>query len=234
MAMNVRRNGICVHRVTILSLSGTINDIDDDQSVVQDSRRSDFSFGMHVGSMVILFVWVVWDSIIDDSNHHNLWHSSVIAVYRGIGKTQSSYSYDSWPDVDHQQAMFDFPLIGVLILLLWCWCLQLYVFEAYNIAFLRIFEWKNTKWTQYLFVMRQAVSITIVYLVNLLLYYKILRGDLKIFVPAHVIPLMLFLFMVVKFIFPLKQRRLLHHTLARYASHDSSCITSRGTMDKPI
>ncbi|EQC41991.1 hypothetical protein SDRG_00838 [Saprolegnia diclina VS20] len=149
---------------------------------------SGFYFGMRTGMMLILLLWVLWDSVIDDSYHHNLWHSSVIAVYRGI---------------------------GVLVLLAWFWCLQLYLFDQYGLAFLRVFHLKATKSTQYLHLLHQIVPVTCIYLVNLLLYFKVLRGDLGDYIPAHYYPLMLYAFLVLKLIFPLKQRRSLMRTIGR-------------------
>ncbi|KAF0686520.1 Aste57867_21707 [Aphanomyces stellatus] len=150
---------------------------------------SGFYFGMHFGMMVVLFIWAVWDSVIDDSKNHNLWESSVMAIYRAT---------------------------GVLILLLWCWCLQVYTFNWFSIPFLPMFDWKITKSTQFVSLVRQAVSITIVYLVNLLLYFKALRGDIPIHIlPPYVIPFLLFLALLLKLVFPLKQRRSLLLTVLR-------------------
>ncbi|RHY33567.1 hypothetical protein DYB32_001534 [Aphanomyces invadans] len=143
---------------------------------------------MHVGMMVVLFIWVVWDSVIDDSKNHNLWESSVMAVYRAI---------------------------GVLILLLWCWCVQVYVFNWYSIPFLAIFEWKATKSVQFVSLVRHAVSITIAYLVNLLVYYKAVRGDIPRLVPPYIIPFLLYVVLLVKLVYPLKQRRSLLMTMWR-------------------
>ncbi|ETW08371.1 hypothetical protein H310_00966 [Aphanomyces invadans] len=157
-------------------------------------------FGMHVGMMVVLFIWVVWDSVIDDSKNHNLWESSVMAVYRAI---------------------------GVLILLLWCWCVQVYVFNWYSIPFLAIFEWKATKSVQFVSLVRHAVSITIAYLVNLLVYYKAVRGDIPRLVPPYIIPFLLYVVLLVKLVYPLKQRRSLLMTMWRVVAAPWSIVRFR-------
>ncbi|OQS07139.1 hypothetical protein THRCLA_00851 [Thraustotheca clavata] len=162
---------------------------------------SGFYFGMRTGMMLILLLWVLWDSVIDDSYHHNLWHSSVIAVYRGI---------------------------GVLILLAWFWCLQLYIFEQYNLNFLRVFHLKQTKSTQYLHLLHQIVPVTCIYLVNLLLYFKVLRGDIgEYYISANYIPLILYAFLILKLIFPLKQRRSLMRTIGRVMSAPCAIVRFR-------
>ncbi|ETV89686.1 hypothetical protein H257_00874 [Aphanomyces astaci] len=161
---------------------------------------SGFYFGMHFGMMVVLFVWVIWDSVIDDSKHHNLWESSVMAVYRAI---------------------------GVLVLLLWCWCVQVYVFTRFGIPFVAIFDWKPTKSVQFVSLVRHAVSVTIAYLVNLLLYYKALRGDLPTLVPPCVFPLLLYLFLLIKLVYPFKQRRSLLTTMWRVVASPWSIVRFR-------
>ncbi|CAK4067761.1 unnamed protein product [Aphanomyces euteiches] len=161
---------------------------------------SGFYFGQHFGMMVVLFIWVIWDSVIDDSKNHNLWESSVFALYRGI---------------------------GVLILLLWCWCFQVYVYNWFNIPFLSIFDWKVTKSTQFVVLVRHAVSVTIIYLINLLLYYKALRGDIPHLVPPYIFPLLLFLFLLYILIFPLKQRRSLGKTVCRVISAPCAIVRFR-------
>ncbi|RQM21426.1 hypothetical protein B5M09_010383, partial [Aphanomyces astaci] len=121
---------------------------------------SGFYFGMHFGMMVVLFVWVIWDSVIDDSKHHNLWESSVMAVYRAIG-THPCYGAGC-------TSLYMYKHVGVLVLLLWCWCVQVYVFTRFGIPFVAIFDWKPTKSVQFVSLVRHAVSVTIAYLVNLL------------------------------------------------------------------
>ncbi|RHY56267.1 hypothetical protein DYB30_000815 [Aphanomyces astaci] len=181
----------------------------------EDVAVSGFYFGMHFGMMVVLFVWVIWDSVIDDSKHHNLWESSVMAVYRAIG-TNPCYGAGC-------TSLYMYKHVGVLVLLLWCWCVQVYVFTRFGIPFVAIFDWKPTKSVQFVSLVRHAVSVTIAYL----LYYKALRGDLPPLVPPCVFPLLLYLFLLIKLVYPFKQRRSLLTTMWRVVASPWSIVRFR-------
>eukprot|EP00753_Platysulcus_tardus_P019088 PLAT7049.2.p1 GENE.PLAT7049.2~~PLAT7049.2.p1 ORF type:complete len:780 (-),score=368.98 PLAT7049.2:71-2410(-) len=146
-----------------------------------------FALGMRVGIVLVLLFWMIWDAVVDDSKSQNLWLTSVWPVYRGIAG---------------------------FIVLLWCWGLQVYVWSSVRINFEYLFEFEHDTVQSPKDILREASSLTIIYIFNFLLYYKVIRGDFPDFVPAQYYPLALLLYMATRLVFPWEHRRLMFVLLA--------------------
>uniref|UniRef100_K3WSV9 SPX domain-containing protein n=1 Tax=Globisporangium ultimum (strain ATCC 200006 / CBS 805.95 / DAOM BR144) TaxID=431595 RepID=K3WSV9_GLOUD len=112
--------------------------------------------GIKIGSCIILLVWVVWDSLVvptfkSERERHiiDLALTRAYPVYRGI---------------------------GCLLLLHWLVGLSLYVWRLARINYRYIFELDPRNTQQYAEVFSDATNMTIVFLVNVLLYYKVVNG----------------------------------------------------------
>ena len=74
-----------------------------------------FQLGVRTGIAVVLLLWCVWDTVVDNSRRHNLWNDPVMSVYK---------------------------FCGSMLLLLWCWGINVYVFNRARINYLYMFEFK--------------------------------------------------------------------------------------------
>ena len=136
-----------------------------------------FQLGIRIGFLLLLFCWTIWDIIVDSYmrpvNEQTTWVQSVLPVYRGI---------------------------GCCVIFGWLWSVQLYIWSKYKIKYLYLFGVSNIK-PHYFSVyecVQEMTYITIVYLANFLIYFKILRGDLPPFLPSGYFPIMLYLYMCYK------------------------------------
>ncbi|KAI9917628.1 hypothetical protein PsorP6_013011 [Peronosclerospora sorghi] len=112
--------------------------------------------GIKGGSCLILLIWVCWDSLVvpmfqhERTNHFiDLVRTRAYPVYRGV---------------------------GCLLLLHWLVGVSLYVWRAARINYRYIFELNPRRAQSYPQVFSDATNMTIVYLANLLLYYKVVNG----------------------------------------------------------
>lgn len=113
--------------------------------------------GMKIGSCIILIVWAVWDSLIvptfkSAKERHIIPLAATRAypVYRGI---------------------------GCLLLLHWLIGVSLYVWRMARINYRYIFELDPRNTRQVAQVFSDATNMTMAFLVNLLLYYKVVNGS---------------------------------------------------------
>jgi hypothetical protein len=67
---------------------------------------------------------------------------------------------------------------GSLLLLAWCWGINVYVFNRARINYIYIFEFKPQDCLTYVQIFEQALVWTIAFLVNFLFFYKMIRDDL--------------------------------------------------------
>ncbi|GMF21378.1 unnamed protein product [Phytophthora fragariaefolia] len=112
--------------------------------------------GIKAGSCLILLIWVCWDSLVVPTFHNgrenhliDLVRTRAYPVYRGI---------------------------GCLLLLHWLVGVSLYVWRAARINYRYIFELNPRRAQSYPQVFSDATNMTIVFLANVLLYYKVVNG----------------------------------------------------------
>lgn len=148
-----------------------------------------FRVGLRFGGAVVLLAWVLWNSLADDSNDVNLFRHPIINVYAAVG--------------------------GVL-LLAWTWALNLAVWERAGVDYQSILRFK-TPMISVEAVFAEVSTASTVYLANLLLYYKQLRGVAGPFqaVPSLLLPVLLVGYFVYKALFPWAQRREIWEILAQ-------------------
>ncbi|RLN88653.1 hypothetical protein BBJ28_00017676, partial [Nothophytophthora sp. Chile5] len=126
------------------------------------TKREDFVnwghiyLGIKAGSCLILLIWVCWDSLLVPTFHNgredhliDLVRTRAYPVYRGI---------------------------GCLLLLHWLLGVSLYVWRAARINYRYIFELDPRRTQAYPQVFGDATNMTIVFLANVLLYYKVVNG----------------------------------------------------------
>lgn len=106
--------------------------------------------------------------------------------------------------------------VGGVLLLAWTWALNLAVWERAGVDYQSILRFK-TPMTSVEAVFAEVSTASTVYLANLLLYYKQLRGVAGPFqaVPSLLLPVLLVGFFVYKALFPWAQRREIWEILAQ-------------------
>ncbi|CAI5731658.1 unnamed protein product [Hyaloperonospora brassicae] len=112
--------------------------------------------GIKSGSCLVLLIWVCWDSLVVPTFHNeredhliDLVRTRAYPVYRGI---------------------------GCLLLLHWLVGVSLYAWRAARINYRYIFELNPRRAQSYPQVFSDATNMTIAYLANVLLYYKVVNG----------------------------------------------------------
>lgn len=139
-----------------------------------------FRVGMRFGTCLLLLIWLLWDSFFDATGGVDLFKHPVVHIYAAIGGG---------------------------LLLLWTWALNLCVWERAGVDFAAIFGFTSALSTVEE-VFSTASLATTLYLFNLLMYYKLLRGvggPLQA-VPAHLFPVLLITYCLYKLFFPWSQR----------------------------
>jgi hypothetical protein len=164
-----------------------------------------FQLGIRFGFVILLLFWSCWDILVDGRLHPSSatnaiqWVDSVLPVYRGI---------------------------GCIVLCGWMWGIQCWIWSKYKINYLYLFNvtasptshlhahshtlshthmthgttavQRHMKYTYmtYSEVFEEMTLVTIIYLSNFLIYYKILRGDFPPILPSGYFPIMLFLYVL--------------------------------------
>ncbi|POM65962.1 EXS domain containing hypothetical protein [Phytophthora palmivora] len=131
--------------------------------------------GIKGGSCLILLIWVCWDSLVVPTFHNgrenhliDLVRTRAYPVYRGI---------------------------GCLLLLHWLVGVSLYVWRSARINYRYIFELNPRRAQSYPQVFSDATNMTIVFLANVLLYYKVVNSYFpEELLPRGYYPLALFLY----------------------------------------
>ena len=125
--------------------------------------------GLRMGIVFIhLFLWVLWVGVIDaftQPNERQL-GPELIKVYRGI---------------------------GCVILGFWMWGITVYVWGHARVNYIYLFELNPKRQMHWMDIILSATGATTLYLVNMLVYFKIARGEL-FGVPKYVadyVPLLL-------------------------------------------
>ena len=143
--------------------------------------------GIRVGTCLLLLIWVAWDSVIAptllaERLKHTipLIKTRAFLVYRGV---------------------------GCLIILMWLWAASLYVWRSARINYRYIFELDARSTMTPGQVLSEATNLTIIYLVNVLLYYKTINGGFPEFIHRGYFPLALFLYALYRMVRPWKYRR---------------------------
>ena len=140
--------------------------------------------GMRFGCMLSLLTWVMWDCIVDAKlrpAEQDLWLQLVLPIYRGF---------------------------GCLLLLGWCAGISTFVWERYQINYLFLLDAtpsagslgnnSSSGLMSYTEIWDDCTNITIVYLANFLLYFKVMRGDFPSWIPSGYVPVMFVVYITAK------------------------------------
>jgi len=147
----------------------------------------DYNLGLRLGSAAIMFAWVLWDCLIDPSMGRDVWHDPAFKVYRGLGNC---------------------------VLLVWMWGVNLQVWRSYHIDYSRVLclNPKDHTIDPCLSVWKAAGELSFAWMLSFICFYKALRGVFLDTVPpqlAHAFPLLLFLYVGYRMLFPWKERVLM-------------------------
>lgn len=112
-----------------------------------------FSLGLRLGALILLAFWVLWDCIVDSKlrpSQSDFWIDAVLPVYR---------------------------CTGFLILGYWLWGMNVYVWTRYKINYLFLLNLNPRTSHTAREVFSAATKVSLVFLANFLVYFKIERGD---------------------------------------------------------
>jgi len=147
-----------------------------------DMDWSQLRFGCRLGICLTLMVWLCYDCI---------WN-----LYAEGAVTPGGRS-----------AFPVFRACGGLLIWHWCWGASVFTWRRYRINYIYLFDFNPIVVLDPAAIFNACVDETLVFLITLLLYYKASTNTMPDpFVPG-LYPAFLVLYTVVKFIFPLKQRR---------------------------
>ncbi|CAM9750231.1 unnamed protein product [Discosporangium mesarthrocarpum] len=160
-------------------------------SSLRGNRR--FDFGFRLGAAAVLLAWALWDCIADDSLGKDVWHDPAFKIYRGLGN---------------------------LVLLVWMWGINIWVWRRYGIDYEKCLSLdpRGPRVDPCEQVWNTGCDLSIAFLLSVICFYKALRGVLinEEMVPsqfAHTFPLLLLLYMGHKLVTPWSQRKALLHVI---------------------
>ncbi|CAN0336870.1 unnamed protein product, partial [Ectocarpus sp. 12 AP-2014] len=147
-------------------------------SSLRGNRR--FDFGYRLGAATVLLAWAMWDCIADDSLGKDVWHDPAFKIYRGLGN---------------------------LVLLVYMWGVNIWVWKRFGIDYERCLSLdpKGPRVDPCEQVWNAGCNLSIAFLVSFICFYKCLRGVLlnPTWVPiqfAHTFPLLLLFYMLLCFL----------------------------------
>eukprot|EP00736_Rhodelphis_marinus_P006340 Rmarinus@m.1259 len=144
-----------------------------------------FETGMRAGVVLTLFVWAIWDCVVDTRMRNN-----------ESPKTQ--YVWNSLPV---------YLAVASLLVLVWFWAWCLYVWNVARINFHYLFDITEKDWmSTHEKTLDEAVTMTTVFLVNFIVFYKVARGDFPEWIPMEAFPVSVFVFALLWMVFPLRER----------------------------
>ncbi|ETV80989.1 hypothetical protein H257_06424 [Aphanomyces astaci] len=156
--------------------------------MARKDEHVDFSqayIGMKFGMLLMLGLWVLWDvgiipSIQRDENHLRLLLTKGFPVYRGL---------------------------GCVIFFNWLMGISMYVWRSARINYMYIMDLEPRNTKDYDQVFHDAGHISIVYLINMLVYYKVCNGEFPEDRVAHRGYVLLFLFVYMVYFYVFRQWR---------------------------
>jgi len=118
-----------------------------------------FSLGLRLGVMLLLMVWFFWDCFVDT-------------------RSNDVSSKDDW-DTKVDRPLLLIKVTGAITLMWWLWCLNVYVWTQSRVHFMYILELQQTgmRTIQYRDIADSAITLTIGFLITLIVYFKVMRGE---------------------------------------------------------
>jgi len=135
----------------------------------QNYSWGSFHIGMRLGMCMLLLFWVLWDFIIDPSRGYSI--------------------------IDHEPALNVYRAVGTFLCIPWLLAILVHTWQTNRVNYLYIFELRKPLDPQKL--LRHASGVTMLFLVNLLLFCKVHRGAFYDFIPAGYYPAALFVWFLV-------------------------------------
>eukprot|EP00611_Tribonema_gayanum_P030998 TRINITY_DN879_c0_g5_i1.p1 TRINITY_DN879_c0_g5~~TRINITY_DN879_c0_g5_i1.p1 ORF type:complete len:880 (+),score=277.87 TRINITY_DN879_c0_g5_i1:381-2642(+) len=151
-----------------------------------------FQLGYHLGIAAVLAFWVVWDCCVEvfkRGEDVSVMGQPAFRVYRGVAG---------------------------LLLLHWAWGFSVLVWTRTRINFIYLFELDPRHQAPPISIFNDAALETVVFLANLLAYYKAQMGlPIRSFVPPGIYPLVLCLYTAKRLIYPMDVKMEIWKVLAR-------------------
>ncbi|CAM9832553.1 unnamed protein product [Pylaiella littoralis] len=144
-----------------------------------------FQLGYRLGMAAVLAFWILWDCCLEPGSDRPRWQISVLlhpafVVYRALA--------------------------GIL-LLRWCWGVSSFVWGRARINYIYLFDMDPRAVSSPLQVFDNVAVDTVVYLANLLLYYKMVIGRFPMVFPAGCVPLVLCLYVLSQVVLPFRKAK---------------------------
>jgi hypothetical protein len=127
-------------------------------------------------------LWLLWNAVSDPSQGVDLFRQPIINLYLGVAG---------------------------LIILAWTWALNLVVWERIGVEYWELLGYKRERMATVQEVYSEVSLCSILFLSNLLLYYKLLRGvagPLQV-LPSYLLPIMVVVYTIYKLLTPWSRRK---------------------------
>lgn len=129
----------------------------------EERKEDTWTLGMQCGIVFVLFIWFLWDAIVDPGAGQSLWNDPAIYL---------------------------FSFIGNLIVYDWLWGFNVYVWEKSHVNYLVLLDLSANHCPSSFQIFSQISIISIFYLIILILYYKSRRDQLyELHIESHYFPL---------------------------------------------
>jgi hypothetical protein len=117
----------------------------------EEREEDTWTLGIRCGIVLVLFLWFLWDAVVDPGEGQTLWNDPAIYL---------------------------FSFLGNLVVYDWLWGLNVYVWEKAHVNYLVLLDLSANHCPSSFQIFSKISVVTSVYLVILILYYKARRGQL--------------------------------------------------------
>lgn len=129
--------------------------------------------GLHMGMIIVLFFWSIWNIFNSDQNITN---KNLKSSFRIKSKNKNS--------IMPIEILRTYRGIGIILSCFWAWSIIIYLWKIYRVNYVYIFEFDPRKIYSLDSLIITTSRLTILYFINLILYFKLSRGEISYFTPS--------------------------------------------------
>ena len=146
-----------------------------------------WSMGYTAGLSVMLLLWFIWEAVVEPGQGQTMWNDPAIYLYSFIGN---------------------------LLVYNWLWAVDVYAWEKANINYFLILDITADHSPPSHEYFKRACPPTMIFLANLILYYKARRRTLYINISPSIFPVSLALLVVAYYLYKaIQDRNVVHYRL---------------------
>ncbi|KAA8497793.1 SPX and EXS domain-containing protein 1 [Porphyridium purpureum] len=160
--------------------------------------------GVRFGVMLALTLWFLWDLFVDQI----------------LPAPPHDVFTDTDPDVEFVQfsqmgAFLLFRGFGCLLLVVWCWTLACFIWDEARVNYRFLLQLNPRAAPQPLQLLSEIINVTSIYLINAIMYFKIVAGRFPPGTHPAIFPVLLSAFIMFKLVWPWYRMRGLWYSLGQ-------------------